>query len=79
MLLFGAVLITLSSQVKLPSLLALGFVATALARRLGGSLRPCCWSAGDERRGAGGDGRRRLGQRAGVRVDLYVGHRQCGA
>ncbi|WP_203799559.1 polyprenol phosphomannose-dependent alpha 1,6 mannosyltransferase MptB [Mycobacterium heckeshornense] len=39
MLLFGAVLITLSSQVKLPSLLALGFVATALARRLGGSLR----------------------------------------
>jgi alpha-1,6-mannosyltransferase len=39
MLLFGAVLITLSSQVKLPSLLALGFVAMALARRLGGTLR----------------------------------------
>ncbi|MGH3961137.1 polyprenol phosphomannose-dependent alpha 1,6 mannosyltransferase MptB, partial [Mycobacterium sp.] len=32
MLLAGAVLITLSSQVKLPSLLALGFVAMALAR-----------------------------------------------
>jgi alpha-1,6-mannosyltransferase len=39
MLLFGAVLITLSSQVKLPSLLALGFVAMALAYRLGGNLR----------------------------------------
>src|ERR1700724_1809467 len=36
MLLLGAVLITLSSQVKLPSLLALGFVAMALARRWGG-------------------------------------------
>ncbi|OMB86383.1 polyprenol phosphomannose-dependent alpha 1,6 mannosyltransferase MptB [Mycolicibacterium conceptionense] len=39
MLLFGTVLITLSSQVKLPSLLALGFVAMALAWRLGGSIR----------------------------------------
>jgi alpha-1,6-mannosyltransferase len=39
MLLAGAVLITLSSQVKLPSLLALGFVTVALAHRLGGSLR----------------------------------------
>ncbi|MGH3594702.1 MAG: polyprenol phosphomannose-dependent alpha 1,6 mannosyltransferase MptB [Mycobacterium sp.] len=39
MLLAGAVLITLSSQVKLPSLLALGFVAMALARRWGGNLR----------------------------------------
>jgi alpha-1,6-mannosyltransferase len=38
-LLTGAVLITLSSQVKLPSLLALGFVAMALARRWGSSLR----------------------------------------
>lgn len=35
----GAVLITLSSQVKLPSLLALGFVAMALAWRWGGDLR----------------------------------------
>jgi alpha-1,6-mannosyltransferase len=35
-LLVGAVLITLSSQVKLPSLLALGFVTMALARRWGG-------------------------------------------
>ncbi|HEX7270208.1 MAG TPA: polyprenol phosphomannose-dependent alpha 1,6 mannosyltransferase MptB, partial [Streptosporangiaceae bacterium] len=39
MLLTGTVLITLSSQVKLPSLLALGFVAMALARRWGGTLR----------------------------------------
>src|SRR4029077_4255830 len=38
-LLAGAILITLSSQVKLPSLLALGFVAMALARRWGGNLR----------------------------------------
>ncbi|MBS4729480.1 polyprenol phosphomannose-dependent alpha 1,6 mannosyltransferase MptB [Mycobacterium sp. SM1] len=38
MLLMGAVLITLSSQVKLPSLLALGFVAMALAHRRGGRL-----------------------------------------
>jgi alpha-1,6-mannosyltransferase len=33
------VLITMSAQVKLPSLLALGFVAMALARRWGGNLR----------------------------------------
>ena len=39
MLLAGSVLIVLSSQVKLPSLLALGFVGMALAYRLGGSLR----------------------------------------
>jgi alpha-1,6-mannosyltransferase len=39
MLLFGTVLITLSSQVKLPSLLALGFVAMALAWRLGGTIK----------------------------------------
>ena len=45
LLLFGAVLIMLSSQVKLPSLLALGFVAMALACRLGGNLRAFCWSA----------------------------------
>jgi alpha-1,6-mannosyltransferase len=38
MLLAGAVLITLSSQVKLPSLLALGFVAMALACRWGGNF-----------------------------------------
>ncbi|KAA8969335.1 polyprenol phosphomannose-dependent alpha 1,6 mannosyltransferase MptB [Mycobacterium sp.] len=38
-LLSGAVLITLSSQVKLPSLLALGFVAMALAWRWGSSVR----------------------------------------
>ncbi|MBX7451270.1 polyprenol phosphomannose-dependent alpha 1,6 mannosyltransferase MptB [Mycolicibacterium sp. 3033] len=35
----GAVLITLSSQVKLPSLLALGFVAMALAHQWGGTVR----------------------------------------
>jgi alpha-1,6-mannosyltransferase len=39
MLLAGSILIILSSQVKLPSLLALGFVATALAYRCGGTLR----------------------------------------
>ena len=39
MLLAGAVLITMSSQVKLPSLLALGFVAMALARRWGGNVK----------------------------------------
>ena len=39
MLVLGAVLITMSSQVKLPSLLALGFVAMALASRWGGNVR----------------------------------------
>lgn len=38
-LLLGTVLITLSSQVKLPSLLALGFVAMALACRWGGTFK----------------------------------------
>ncbi|MGB3474428.1 MAG: polyprenol phosphomannose-dependent alpha 1,6 mannosyltransferase MptB, partial [Mycobacterium sp.] len=38
-LITGAVLITLSSQVKLPSLLALGFVAMALGWRWGGDVR----------------------------------------
>ncbi|MDD7814278.1 polyprenol phosphomannose-dependent alpha 1,6 mannosyltransferase MptB [Mycobacterium sp. CSUR Q5927] len=38
-LIFGAVLIAMSSQVKLPSLLALGFVAMALGWRWGGDLR----------------------------------------
>ena len=42
----GAVLITLSSQVKLPSLLALGFVTMALANRCGGSLRALLLSGG---------------------------------
>ena len=37
----GAVLITLSSQVKLPGLLALGFVTMALACRLGGTVTAC--------------------------------------
>jgi alpha-1,6-mannosyltransferase len=39
LLLGGAVLIILSSQVKLPSLLALGFVSMALAYRCGGSVK----------------------------------------
>lgn len=39
MLIVGAVLITMSSQVKLPSLLALGFVAMALAHRWGGTVK----------------------------------------
>ena len=39
MLLLGTTLISMSSQVKLPSLLALGFVAMALARRWGGTVK----------------------------------------
>lgn len=39
MLLVGTVLIALSSQVKLPSLLAIGFVAMALACRWGGTVK----------------------------------------
>jgi alpha-1,6-mannosyltransferase len=39
MLICGVVLITMSSQVKLPSLLALGFVAMALAYRWGGTVK----------------------------------------
>ena len=46
MLIGGAILITLSSQVKLPSLLALGFVTMALAYRCGGSLRALLLAAG---------------------------------
>jgi len=46
MLLLGAVLITLSSQVKLPSLLALGFVAMALACRWGGTYKACLIAGG---------------------------------
>ena len=38
-LLLGVVLITMSSQVKLPSLLALGFVAVGLACRWGGTVK----------------------------------------
>jgi alpha-1,6-mannosyltransferase len=38
MLVLGTVLIAMSSQVKLPSLLALGFAAMALARRWGASV-----------------------------------------
>lgn len=41
LVLAGAVLITLSSQVKLPGLLALGFVTMALARRWGGTVTAC--------------------------------------
>lgn len=46
MLLAGNVLITLSSQVKLPSLLALGFITMALAYRCGGTLRALLLSGG---------------------------------
>jgi alpha-1,6-mannosyltransferase len=46
MLLLGTVLIALSSQVKLPSLLALGFVAMALARRWGGTFKAVLISSG---------------------------------
>ncbi|OBH48947.1 polyprenol phosphomannose-dependent alpha 1,6 mannosyltransferase MptB [Mycobacterium sp. E2479] len=46
MLVAGAVLIVLSSQVKLPSLLALGFVTMALAHRCGGTLRALLLTGG---------------------------------
>lgn len=46
MLLVGAVLIAMSAQVKLPSLLALGFVTMALARRWGGDLRGLALAGG---------------------------------
>lgn len=46
MLLAGAILIILSSQVKLPSLLALGFVTMALAYRCGGNLRALLLAGG---------------------------------
>lgn len=46
MLAGGAILITLSSQVKLPSLLALGFVTVALAHRCGGTLKALLLSGG---------------------------------
>lgn len=46
MLLLGVVLITMSSQVKLPSLLALGFVAVALAHRWGGTVKAVFVSGG---------------------------------
>ena len=45
-LVFGVVLITMSSQVKLPSLLALGFVAMALAYRWGGTVKAFLVSGG---------------------------------
>jgi alpha-1,6-mannosyltransferase len=46
MLLLGTVLITMSSQVKLPSLLAVGFVAMALAYRMGGTLKAFLLASG---------------------------------
>jgi alpha-1,6-mannosyltransferase len=46
MLLVGVVLITMSSQVKLPSLLALGFVAMALAYRWGGTFKALILAGG---------------------------------
>ena len=46
MLLGGSILIVLSSQVKLPSLLALGFVAMALAHRNGRNLRALLLAGG---------------------------------
>ncbi len=46
MLLVGTVLIAMSSQVKLPSLLAVGFVAMALAYRMGGTLKAFVLASG---------------------------------
>ncbi|OBK12250.1 polyprenol phosphomannose-dependent alpha 1,6 mannosyltransferase MptB [Mycobacterium asiaticum] len=46
MLVGGSILIVLSSQVKLPSLLALGFVTMALAYRCGGTFKALLLSGG---------------------------------
>lgn len=46
LLVFGAVVITLSSSIKLTSILALGFIGMALARRWGRGWRPVLASAG---------------------------------
>lgn len=46
LLLGGSILIVLSSQVKLPSLLALGFVTMALAYRCGGTFKALLLAAG---------------------------------
>lgn len=46
MLLIGTVLITMSSQIKLPSLLALGFVAMALGYRWGSSVKSFILASG---------------------------------
>ncbi|RMI30423.1 hypothetical protein EBN03_21830 [Nocardia stercoris] len=46
LLIFGAMVITLSSQVKFPAIIALGFVGMALARQWGRrQIRPLVWSA----------------------------------
>ncbi|WP_156959791.1 polyprenol phosphomannose-dependent alpha 1,6 mannosyltransferase MptB [Nocardia sp. BMG51109] len=45
LLVFGAVVIVLSSSIKFTSIIALGFVGMALARRLGVGLRPLIGSA----------------------------------
>lgn len=45
LLLAGSGLIALSATVKIPTLLALGFVGMALARRWGGTLRSVCAAA----------------------------------
>lgn len=46
LLLGGSILITLSSQVKLPSLLALGFITMALAYRYGGTIKALLLTGG---------------------------------
>lgn len=72
----GSVLITLSSQVKLPGLLALGFVAMALAHRWGGTLKAFFCRHLADVAGAGGDGVRRMDQRAGIRLAVHPRDRQ---
>nr|WP_068007910.1 polyprenol phosphomannose-dependent alpha 1,6 mannosyltransferase MptB [Nocardia pseudobrasiliensis] len=46
LLIFGAMVIALSSTIKITSLIALGFVGMALARRWGKGVRPILLSAG---------------------------------
>ena len=80
MLVLGVVLITMSSQVKLPSLLALGFVAMALACRWGGTFKALLLAGGSLTAvSVAVMAVDRLGQRARVRLAVHAGHRQRGA
>ena len=76
-LLLGVVLITMSSQVKLPSLLALGFVAMALACRWGGTFKAFL-IAGGSLTAVSFAVMALIGWASGlgIRLALHAGHRQ---
>ena len=65
----------MASQVKLPALLAVGFVAMALACKWGGSFRAFLTGGrvGDGHRGCG-HGPHRLGQRSRLRMAVHPGN-----